>query len=68
MAQETVDLCSDINFEVDIHPVVIIQILDLYYRKYGASKQEENIVGGALLGTVYTNKVHITECFALIVD
>lgn len=38
MAQETVDLCSDINFEVDIHPVVIIQILDLYYRKYGASK------------------------------
>jgi translation initiation factor 3 subunit F len=25
-------------------------------------------VGGALLGTVYTNKVHITECFALVVD
>ncbi|CAD8073090.1 unnamed protein product [Paramecium sonneborni] len=68
MAQETVDLCCNINFEIDIHPLVIIQILDLHYRKFGASRQEETIVGGALLGTVYTNKVHITECFALLVD
>jgi len=24
MAQETVDLCCNINFEIDIHPLVII--------------------------------------------
>lgn len=67
MAEEVVYLGPNINFEVHIHPLVIIQILDFYYRKVGALKDDEQnkFVAGALLGVVFTNRVHITNCFAI---
>ena len=33
----SIDLGFKAGFEVNIHPLVVIQILDLYYRKYGTS-------------------------------
>lgn len=66
MAEETVNLGANINFELHIHPLVITQILDFYYRKLGAQKMNpDTLVAGALLGTVYTNKVHLTNAFAV---
>lgn len=46
--------------------MVVIQILDFYYRKYGAHRSDDEpvYIAGALLGTLYPNKVHITNCYA----
>lgn len=62
----SIDLGSRVGFEVHIHPLVGLQILDLYYRKFGSNKQQPNtMVAGTLLGSVFTNKVHITNCYAV---
>ncbi|KAM3130861.1 hypothetical protein pb186bvf_017050 [Paramecium bursaria] len=68
MAEEIVDLGSNLGFEVHIHPLAILQIQDLYYRKSGNPKQGQTIVVGSMLGTVFTNRVHITNVFAVSVD
>lgn len=47
----TIDLGSSIKFEVIIHPLVALQILDFYYRRFGHAQQNPKVrVAGTLLG------------------
>ena len=53
---------SKIPQEVAVHPVVLLSVVDHYYR---LAKETSRRVIGVLLGEVIGNKVDITNCYAL---
>ncbi|KRX06342.1 hypothetical protein PPERSA_04955 [Pseudocohnilembus persalinus] len=54
-------LGSKQNYKLEVNPTVIMQILDSYYRR----EENSTKIIGTLLGTVSTDTVSITNCFAV---
>ena len=53
---------SKIPYDVAVHPVVLLSVVDHYYR---LAKQNTIRIVGVLLGEYIRNKVDVTSCFAL---
>jgi len=55
----SLDLGKASSYRIEVHPMVVMQILEFYYR------QLTNKVMGTLLGNVYPNYIEITNCFGI---